>query len=211
MNPPRGTIPSPNSQPLKISSKARQKTAREKERESASKKDRINETLKKQHTIPAPLAPSASVDAWRHRNRKGEITTTGAGAGAPLTQGAMHPIWLHTILRKRNLLTVRLEKTLLPDPSTAPRHNTPKPPPAQEQSALLPAKVKLASLGRWPGSTPWASQGAPEGQDWAEQPARAAQPPCEFPFHAFQTANTLASHPTDGPSTRGSSLGSQSW
>lgn len=45
-----------------------------------SKKDRRNETLKKQHTIPVPLFPSPSVGAWGHRNRKGEVTTTGAGA-----------------------------------------------------------------------------------------------------------------------------------
>lgn len=44
-----------------------------------SKKETRNETLKKQHTIPAPLFPSPSVGAWGHRNRKGQVTTMGVG------------------------------------------------------------------------------------------------------------------------------------
>lgn len=165
---------------------------------SVSKKERRNKTLKKQHTIPAPLALSASVGAWGHRNRKGEVTIMGAGAGSPPSQGATHPTWLHTVLKKRNLLMVRLEKTFLPEPSTAPSHNNLEPLPAQGQSALLPAKGKLASLGRWPGSTLWASQGAPEGRGQAGQPAGAAQLPFEYPFMPLlptQAANTLASCP----------------
>lgn len=92
---------------------------------------------------------------------------------------------------------VRLEKTFLLDPSTTPSHNAPDPPSAQEQSALLPAKGKLRSLKRWPGSTPRVSQGAPEGLSQAGQPARAAWLPSELPFMPSlptQAAKTLASH-----------------
>ena len=48
----------------------------------------------------------------------------GAGAGSPLLRAAMCSTGLHTVLRKRNLPTVRLEKTFLPEPSAAPGHNT---------------------------------------------------------------------------------------
>lgn len=138
-----------------------------------ARKREENKTLKKQHTIPAPLVQSASVGAWGHRNTKGEVTTMGAGAGSPLSQRATHPTGLHTVLRKKNLPMVRLEKIFLPEPSAVPSHNTPEPPLSQGQSALLPAKGKLTLPGRWPGSTPWVSQGAPEGWGQAGQPAGA--------------------------------------
>lgn len=59
----------------------------------------------------------------------------------------MHPTWLPIILKKRNLPMVRVEKTFLPEPSNASSHSNLEYPLVQEQSALLPAEGKLASLG----------------------------------------------------------------
>lgn len=60
----------------------------------------------------------------------------------------MHPTWLPIILRKRNLPMVRLEKTFLPEPSNTSSYSNLEYPLVQGQNALLPAEVKLASLGR---------------------------------------------------------------
>lgn len=90
-----------------------------------SKKETRNETLKKQHTIPAPLFPSPSVGAWGHRNRKGQVTTT--GVGDEFSFAGNYATWLHIILKKRNLPMVRLEKTFLPEPPTMPQVTIPQP------------------------------------------------------------------------------------
>lgn len=135
--------------------------------------------------------------------------------------GKLHSAGIHAVLKKRNLPTVRLEQTFLPEPSVTPSHKSPEPQLLQEHSAWLSAKKKLALLGRWPGSTHgWGSQGAPEDRNrWDSLPGL---PSCHLSSLSVHLLPTLkkptcispsqtASHSLDGSSSTDSSLGCQSW
>lgn len=138
---------------------------------------------------------------YNHRSRR--WVSSIAGSYAP--NRAPH------VLRKRNLLMVRLERNLLPEPTAPLSHNNLEPP-------QLCCQLKAS----WPGSTLWAPRKLL--RDKARQDSLPGLPSCHLsspsmPLCPTQATNMLAFHPPKmptsqaaaRPSSRVFSLGTQSW